>query len=240
MQKHKLIDIKISTVIVILLILKETNLAKLEKTLLDMTDGIYDFFKNEFAILDIGTINHNNIDLDKFIKLFKKFHLNIVAIRNAPLELHDNICAHGLSIDSNLTQEIKTTQSLRHSLKTIKQKLALPVTPPKIPVMFIETPVRAGQLIYAKNCDLVITTTVNSGAEVIADGNIHVYAPLRGRALAGANGNTNARIFTTSLEAELVSIAGIYRTFDDSKDQLTQQQVQVRLIDNCINITQIK
>ena len=78
--------------------------------------------------------------------------------------------------------------------------------------MVIDRPLRSGQQVYAKGCDLIVLAVVSFGAEVIADGNIHVYAPLRGRALAGAHGDTAARIFTTCLEPQLVSIAGIYRT----------------------------
>ena len=78
--------------------------------------------------------------------------------------------------------------------------------------MVIDKPLRSGQQIYARNADLIVLSMVNFGAEIIADGNIHVYAPLRGRAIAGARGDTEARIFSTCLEAQLVSIAGIYRT----------------------------
>ena len=78
--------------------------------------------------------------------------------------------------------------------------------------MLIDKPLRSGQQIYARGRDLVVMAMVNAGAEVIADGSIHVYAPLRGKAIAGARGNTQARIFAQSLEAELLSIAGIYRT----------------------------
>jgi septum site-determining protein MinC len=89
---------------------------------------------------------------------------------------------------------------------------------------------RSGQQAYARGGDLVVLAAVNAGAEVIADGSIHIYAPLRGRALAGASGATNARIFTTRFEAELVSIAGVYRTFESGvPDQLAGQPVQVQL-----------
>lgn len=85
--------------------------------------------------------------------------------------------------------------------------------------MIIDRPVRAGQQIYAKGGDLVVLEMVSAGAELIADGSIHVYAPLRGRALAGARGNTGARIFVKSMEAELVSIAGVYRTIEQDLPQ---------------------
>jgi septum site-determining protein MinC len=96
--------------------------------------------------------------------------------------------------------------------------------------LIIDRPLRSGQQVYARGGDLVILAAVNPGAEVIADGNIHVYAPLRGRALAGARGNAQARILTTVFAAELVSIAGIYRTFEDGVPaKLANQPVQVRL-----------
>ena len=83
-----------------------------------------------------------------------------------------------------------------------------------LPALVIDKPLRSGQQVYARGRDLVVMAMVNPGAEVIADGHIHVYAPLRGRAVAGARGNGDARIFALSLEAELISIAGIYRTSD--------------------------
>ncbi|EOA02584.1 septum formation inhibitor protein, partial [Herbaspirillum frisingense GSF30] len=101
---------------------------------------------------------------------------------------------------------------------------------PQARTVVVDTPVRAGQRIYARGADLVVLAAVNNGAELIADGCIHVYAPLRGRALAGASGNTEARIFAASLEAELVSIAGVYRTFENGHaPELAGKQVQVRL-----------
>jgi len=81
--------------------------------------------------------------------------------------------------------------------------------------MIIDKPLRSGQQVYAKGGDLIITAVVNHGAEVIADGSIHVYAPLRGKAIAGAKGNTEARIFATCMEPELLSIAGTYRTTEN-------------------------
>ncbi len=95
--------------------------------------------------------------------------------------------------------------------------------------MIIDTPVRSGQRVYARGGDLVVMATVNAGAEVIADGSIHVYAPLRGRALAGAAGNPDARIFSIAMEAELVSIAGVYRTFEEGwPKELAGRPAQVR------------
>jgi septum site-determining protein MinC len=81
--------------------------------------------------------------------------------------------------------------------------------------LIVDKPLRSGQQVYAKGGDLIIMAAVNHGAEVIADGSIHVYAPLRGKAIAGAKGNTDARIFALSMEPELLSIAGTYRTTEN-------------------------
>ena len=91
-----------------------------------------------------------------------------------------------------------------------------PLAPPEArPTLVIDKPVRTGQRIYAEGANLVVLAIVNAGAELIADGDIHIYAPLRGRALAGARGNTAARIYAQSMEAELVAIAGYFQVFDE-------------------------
>ncbi|ADL55084.1 septum site-determining protein MinC [Gallionella capsiferriformans] len=84
-----------------------------------------------------------------------------------------------------------------------------------MPTMVIDKPVRTGQRIYAEGANLVVLAIVNAGAELIADGDIHVYAPMRGKAIAGAQGNEAARIFVNSMEAELLSIAGCFKVFED-------------------------
>ncbi len=86
--------------------------------------------------------------------------------------------------------------------------------------------VRSGQQVYARDCDLIITGAVANGAEVIADGNIHIYGGLRGRAMAGAQGDEKARIFVSDFRAELVAIAGQYRVFEQIPAELEGQSVQ--------------
>jgi septum site-determining protein MinC len=107
--------------------------------------------------------------------------------------------------------------------------------------MVVDRPLRSGQQIYAKGSDLVILALVNHGAEVIADGSIHVYAPLRGKAIAGATGDVNARIFTTCMEPELISIAGIYQTTDPPLPmEVRGKSAQVRLDGDTLIIEPIK
>lgn len=97
------------------------------------------------------------------------------------------------------------------------------------PTMVVETPVRAGQRVYAQGGDLIVTATVNAGAEVIADGNVHVYGALRGRAIAGGGNNMEARVFALNFDPELVSIAGYYATREGFGKSVTGRAVQVRL-----------
>ena len=105
---------------------------------------------------------------------------------------------------------------------------AVPAAP--LEALLIDRPVRSGQQIYARDRDLVITAVVSPGAEVVADGNVHVYGTLAGRAIAGARGNRDARIFTLDLRAELVAIAGLYKTFEDGvPEALRGKLVQILL-----------
>lgn len=101
----------------------------------------------------------------------------------------------------------------------------------------ITQPVRSGQQIYARDSDLIVMSPVSEGAEVLADGNIHVYGGLRGRALAGVAGDASARIFCHSMEAELLSIAGNFMLSEDFHEQLRKKSVQVYLKDEelCID-----
>ncbi|MGC4244330.1 MAG: septum site-determining protein MinC [Herbaspirillum sp.] len=252
MQKtRKPIEIKISTVVAISAILHETDPTSLEKALKEMTGGVADFFEDEFAVLDIGTLDAAAaaaIDWSAVVALFKRFRLNTVAVRNAPEELHGGIVAQGLAIDNSAvagagTANARAQEAAAQQADPAPAPVAAPAAqaapaapaPQSAPApvantVVIDTPVRAGQRIYARGADLVVLAVVNNGAELIADGCIHVYAPLRGRALAGASGNTTARIFAASLEAELVSIAGVYRTFENGHaPELAGKQVQVRL-----------
>lgn len=254
MQKARQpINIKISTVVAISAILHETDPKVLNQALKDMTGDVGDFFEDEFAVLDVAAldIGPGTIDWTALARLFKDYRLNAVAVRNAPAALHAEIIAQGLSIDGSAARAQQSPapmaaapKEIAETTETAPTSAARPTVTPApsapavaITTMIVDTPVRAGQRIYARGTDLVIMAAVNNGAEIIADGSIHVYAPLRGRALAGASGNANARIFAASLEAELVSIAGVYRTFENGHPAaLAQQPVQVRLSGDRIDV----
>ena len=112
---------------------------------------------------------------------------------------------------------------------------AAPAEPPPPPgsmrpTMVVDIPVRAGQRVWAQGADLIVNGTVNAGAEVIADGNVHVYGALRGRAIAGGENNTDARVFALNFDPELVSIAGYYAVREGLTEAPIGKPVQVRLI----------
>ncbi len=241
-KSSKPIEIKISTVVAVSAILRTADLGTLDAEMKKATGGASDYFDHDLAVIDITSFDFSEtgIDWPALIGLFKSYSLNPVAVRGAPADMEPDILAHGLSIDT-LAQPRQETREEQ------------PAPPPPVPVqaapapiaapsaMIIDAPVRAGQRIYARGGDLIVNAIVNNGAELIADGSIHVYAPLRGRALAGASGNVEARIFTLSMEAELVSIAGIYRTFEsDLPKDLAKKPAQVRLAGDRIDVLSIR
>jgi septum site-determining protein MinC len=244
------IEIKISTVVAISTILHSADPATIDAALGQMTGGVSDFFEDEFAVIDIAAIAHEApaIDWPALVALLKKYRLNAVAVRGASPEMADAIRAYGLSLDdgSSGVRAPELKEMPAPAPAPAPEPVAAPVAPTPAPApapvaaMIIDTPVRAGQRIYARGTDLIITAVVNNGAEIIADGSIHVYAPLNGRALAGASGNPEARIFALSMQPELVSIAGVYRTFDDGfPNDLTRQPAQIKLVGDRLAISSL-
>ena len=245
------IEIKISTVVAISTILHSADPIAIDAALKQMTGGVSDFFEDEFAVIDVAGIADDaaHIDWEALVTLLKKYRLNAVAVRGAPAALHDVIRAHDLFLDDG-TSGLQTNAGREREMPAAPAETSEPAPPPvpasasaapaPVHAMIVDTPVRAGQRIYARGTDLIVTAVVNNGAELIADGSIHVYAPLHGRALAGASGNAGARIFALQLQPELVSIAGVYRTFDEGfPAEVARQPAQIRLVGDRIDISSL-
>jgi septum site-determining protein MinC len=242
------IEIKISTVVAISTILHSADPIAIDAALKQMTGGVSDFFEDEFAVIDVAGIADDaaQVDWPALVALLKKYRLNAVAVRGAPAALHDAIRSHGLFLDDGSSgvraPEVRAAEVPAPPPREEAPAPAPAPAPVAAPVqaMIVDTPVRAGQRIYARGADLIITAVVNNGAEIIADGSIHVYAPLHGRALAGASGYAGARIFALSMQPELVSIAGVYRTFDEGfPADLARQPAQIRLVGDRIDISSL-
>ena len=231
------IEIKISTVVAISTILHSAEPLAIDAALKQMTGGVSDFFEDEFAVIDVSAIAAGlpYIDWAMLVDVLKKYRLNAVAVRGATPAMAEAIRARGLSIDDGSSgarprDEAAATQASAAPAPALAPATAAPIAAAPAATMIVDTPVRAGQRVYARGCDLIITAVVNNGAEIIADGSIHVYAALHGRALAGASGNADARIFALSMQPELVSIAGVYRTFDEGfPPELALRPAQIRL-----------
>jgi septum site-determining protein MinC len=243
------IEIKISTVVAISTILHSADPIAIDAALKQMTGGVSDFFEDEFAVIDVGAIAAEAAPIEwaALVDLLKKYRLNAVAVRGYAAAMADAIRAHGLALDDGSSGARALGGAAPQAVAAAP--VAAPAPAPaaaaapaaaQANAMIIDTPVRAGQRIYARGCDLIVTAAVNNGAEIIADGSIHVYAPLNGRALAGASGDAGSRIFALSMQPELVSIAGVYRTFEEGfPDDLVRQPAQIRLVGDRIDISSL-
>ncbi|WP_444846435.1 septum site-determining protein MinC [Duganella caerulea] len=246
---QKPIEIKISTVVAVSAILSTPDRLALDAALAEMTGGTTDFFEDDLTVIDVAALPAGSAPIDwaGIIALLKKYRLNPVAVRNAPPSMAAEIAAHGLSIETATKPRDEQEAAPAPAKPAPAPAAAAPAPaataegfPGNAGVMIIDTPVRAGQRIYARGCDLIITAVVNNGAEIIADGSIHVYNTLNGRALAGASGNRDARIFAMTMSPELVSIAGVYRTFEDGfPAEYARSPAQIRLVGDRIDILSV-
>jgi septum site-determining protein MinC len=186
------------------------------------------------------------VDLGAIVALLRASQLQPVAVAGAtPDEL---ALAHELGLADAADEPAAERAAAAPSSETVRE-VVREITVEKIiekpgapaPTLIVDKPLRSGQQVYARGRDLVVLSMVNPGAEVIADGNIHVYAPLRGKAIAGARGDTDARILTLCLEPELVSIAGVYRTSENPlPTQVRGKPAQVRLRDDKLVMEPLK
>jgi septum site-determining protein MinC len=191
------------------------------------------FFQNAPVVLDL-TGADGFVDSAEFIsagELLREHTLALVGVQNAEPAQIVAAAAAGLASFAP-----STTQTGRRAARPAAAAPVPAAQPARAAARLITTPVRSGTQIYARGTDLVVTASVSPGAELVADGNIHVYGPLRGRALAGASGDTGARIFCSRLEAELVSIAGRYLVSEQLPPEQQGFPVQIALVDDRLTV----
>jgi len=216
-------DLKSASLPVVAVVLKTTDAALLAADLAERLADDPGFFDNDPVLIDLVPVREaaEPIDFEAVAALLRQHRTLPVAVRGgSPAQME---AAHAAGLVA-----APDAPPARAEPATPEVAREVPVAGPGTVV--IDKPLRSGQQVYARGADLVVLAMVSFGAEVIADGNIHVYAPLRGRAMAGARGNTEARIFSTCLEPQLVSIAGIYRTTEtELPDNVRGKPAQVRL-----------
>lgn len=208
------------------------DLAQFEDELLKKIEQAPAFFQYAPVILDCTKLE-GDCDLAAILTIVKNAKLYPIGLKTASLAQRD--AARDLSLpilpyDAHSPAEVGATSTAT---------AAAPAKEPEeagAPTRIITQPVRSGQQIYARKADLIVLAPVSHGAELLADGNIHIYAPLRGRALAGVLGDKNTYIFCQSLEAELISVAGHYRLSEDLKDRGWKTPVKIYLEEDHLQI----
>lgn len=225
------LELKTTRLAGIQVILNSAEHAALDTHLTTLFAATPDFFGGEAAVFECSRLPADAASPDWvwLAQELKNRGLNPFAVQNASAELAAAATQAGLLV---LNQATPAPAAAVAAAAEPEPAAAAPAAAVAAPTRIIDKPLRSGQRVYAAGGDIVVLAAVNPGAEVIADGSIHVYAPLKGRALAGARGDTSARIFTTQLEAELVSIAGVYRTFESAPDAaVAGKPAQIRLAD---------
>ncbi len=219
-------DLRSAALSLVALALKTADLGALEADLAARFGN--DMFDGDPVVIDLAQIcaATDPLDFVALLALLRRFNLVPVAARGGNAGQMEAARAAGLAAAPLPAMRAAPVE------ETIEQAPPEPPAPPAPPppTMIVDKPLRSGQRVYARGTDVVVLAVVSFGAEVIADGSVHVYAPLRGRAIAGALGNLDARIFSTCLEAQLLSIAGIYRSGDTATPaELRGKPAQVRL-----------
>ena len=172
------------------------------------------FFDQDPVLIDLDNLSPDagTIDFLSLITILRQHQLSPVAVKTSNIGWLEAAKTVGLAQadDARIRRQAPAAPA-----PVAPPPVAVNTTPALADAMVLDKPLRSGQQVYAKGRDLIVLAMVNPGAEVLADGHIHVYAPLRGKAIAGARGFAGARIFAQNMDPELISIAGVYRTSEN-------------------------
>jgi septum site-determining protein MinC len=209
------LELKSAALTLMALMLKTTDLAQLAEGLSHRAGAMPGLFDDEPVVVDLSFVREAeaSIDFDVLVVLLMQHGMRPVAVRGGSAEQMAAALASGLLEAPEgarpALREVPTPEVVERIVEKIVEVQLAPLPP-----LVIDKPLRSGQQVYAQGRDLIVLALVSFGAEVIADGHIHIYAPLRGRAHAGKSGNTEARIFCHCMEAQVLAIAGVFRTTD--------------------------
>lgn len=220
-----LFELKGAALTLAALVLRNTDMAVLAEALEAQTTDVPGLFNRDPVAIDLSPVQDATeaIDFAQLCALLRRHKMVPVAVKG------------GSAAQMAAAFEAGLVEAHDHATPPARPRMAEPppaaaAALPTTPTMIVSRPLRSGQQVVARGGDLVVLAVVSYGAEVIADGSIHVYAPLRGRAVAGARGDTRARIFSTCMEPQLIAIAGTYRTIDtDLPADVRGKPAQARL-----------
>ena len=225
-------DLKSAQLPVLSVVLRSTDMQALAQDLARRLADDPDFFDNDPVLIDLSHVcdSAQDIDFPALLEALRTHHTVPVAVRGGNDAQMEAAKALGLSAAPDAMPARRAEPEIHEIIREVEVVHEVEVPAPLADAVIVDRPLRSGQRVYAKGTDLVVLDMVSYGAEVIADGNVHVYAPLRCRAVAGASGNTSARIFSTCMEPQLLSIAGIYRTIEtDLPKDVAGKPAKVRL-----------
>jgi septum site-determining protein MinC len=253
---HPLVfQLKGSMLAITVLELAHNDLERLDWQLAAKVAQAPSFFSNTPLILALDKLpdTEGTLDLRALMALCQRHGLRTLALRasreqdlraamalNLPILPPSGTRERPLEPSDTPHSSTAATQAKNSEFIEPIEKAEIAVIAEVKPSKVITSPIRGGQQVYAQGCDLIVLAPVSAGAELLADGNIHVYGPMRGRALAGVQGNLQARIFCQQLGAELISIGGHYKVAEDlRRDPLWDQAVQISLTGELLNITRL-
>lgn len=228
-----LLELRSAALTLIAVVLKTTDLDALAGELEQRASVMPGLFDDEPVAIDLSRVRDEEapIDFAALLALLRRHRMVPLAVRGGSETQVIDAMAAGLVV---------APEGVRVPRETAITERIVEVQIPPPPPLVVERPLRSGQQVYAQGRDLIVLALVSHGAEVIADGHVHVYAPLRGRAIAGAKGNREARIFTTALQAQLLAIAGVYRTTDDLPAAVAGRPAMARLVAERLQIEPIE
>ena len=224
------LEFKSASLTVPVLLLASDDLVLIERQLDEKIAQAPEFFRNSPLLVDLQKLNSQQLPIDvvAVITLLRARGFLPIGVRGGTETQNEQALSLELPVHSlhstNPAPAAKATAKTLN-LPAVEEK---PQACHTVENKLVNQPVRSGQRVYAKG-DLIVTATVSAGAEIMAEGNIHVYGALRGRALAGVLGDATSRIFCSDLQAELISIAGIYQLSDDISKHGAHQPVQISL-----------
>lgn len=231
-------ELKNTTLPLLALQLKRSDLAALADEIAGRLRETPNLFDHDPLVIDLSALSGEDSavpDFPALAALLRAHRMQPVAVRGGTPDQMAAALAAGLpeAPEPPPVRPPREVEVVKEVVREVEVLREVPVAGPG--TLVIDKPLRSGQQVYAKGGDLVVLAAVNFGAEVIADGHIHVYAPLRGKAIAGHRGNTEARIFSTCLEPELIAIAGVYRTTETALPaSVLGKPAQVRLVDDLL------
>lgn len=220
-----------------------TDLAAISRDLHAKIEGLPDFFEGAPVAIDLGELDGSDdleeppplapLSLGELLAALRALGLTPVGVRGLRRERAGE--ARELGLQTLRGSAARARKPPREAAPSDDEAAAVRARG----TLTLRQPVRGGQVVYAESGDAVALSSVNAGGELIADGHVHVYGALRGRALAGAHGDTTARIFCQSLEAELVSVAGTYLNADELPEGYLRRPVQIYLEGESLVITDL-